>query len=178
VLAFWIPANARNPPKKSFEEHMPLSIPEPLKLEHDDLHQELVRATQAGGRVGEAAKAVAKVLHHHFLDEEEFALPPLGLLAQVARGEPVPDPDRAIALAQRLKRELPRMLSEHKAIVAALNELVAAARAEERPEFARFAEKLILHARTEEEVMYPAAILVGEWLQHAAGEQHALADIK
>jgi hypothetical protein len=114
------------------------------EIEHDDLHQELVRATQASGRVGEAAKAVAKVLHSHFVDEEEFALPPLGLLAQVARVEPVPDPDRSIALAQRLKRELPRMLSEHKTIVAALEELVAAARAEERPEFAHFAEKLIL----------------------------------
>ena len=154
---------------------MPLSIPEPLKAEHEDLHEELVRATQAGGRIAEAAKAVAKVLHHHFVDEEEFALPPLGLLSEIARGERVLDQERAVVLAQRLKRELPRMLAEHKAIVAALEELVAAARAEKRLEFARFAEKLILHACTEEEVLYPAAILVGEWLQRATGEQPALA---
>ena len=50
---------------------------------------------------------------------------------------------------------------------------MAAAQAENRPEFARFAEKLILHARTEEEVLYPAAILVGEWLQRTANEQPA-----
>jgi hypothetical protein len=30
---------------------------------------------------------------------------------------------------------------------------------------ARFAEKLMLHAKTEEEVLYPAAILVGEYLK-------------
>jgi hypothetical protein len=44
-------------------------------------------------------------------------------------------------------------------------------RPEQRPEFAHFAEKLILHARTEEEVLYPAAIRVGEWPQRATGEQ-------
>jgi hypothetical protein len=39
------------------------------------------QATRAGGRVGDAAKAVAKVLHEHFVKEEEFALPALGLLS-------------------------------------------------------------------------------------------------
>ena len=51
-------------------------IPESLKLEHEQLHADLVRATKAGGKTGEAAKAVAKVLHEHFIKEEEFALPP------------------------------------------------------------------------------------------------------
>jgi hypothetical protein len=41
--------------------------------------------------------------------------------------------------------------------VAAVQALIAAAQAESRPEFVRFAEKLMLHARTEEEVLYPAA---------------------
>ena len=62
-------------------------IPESLKLEHEELHADLVRATKAGGKTGEAAKAVAKVLHEHFVKEEEFALPPIGLLAALARGE-------------------------------------------------------------------------------------------
>ena len=66
---------------------MTFKIPSPLKLEHEELHGELVRATQAGGRVGEAAKEVARVLHDHFVKEEEFALPPIGLLSSLARGE-------------------------------------------------------------------------------------------
>jgi len=32
-------------------------------------------------------------------------------------------------------------------------------------EYVEFAENLKLHAKTEEEVMYPAAILVGEYLK-------------
>jgi hypothetical protein len=42
-------------------------IPRPLKLEHAELHAELVGATKSGGKTGEAAKAVAKVLHNHFV---------------------------------------------------------------------------------------------------------------
>jgi len=44
------------------------------------LHAELRNATQAGGAVGDAAKALARLMHPHFVKEDEFALPPLALL--------------------------------------------------------------------------------------------------
>ena len=140
-------------------------IPESLKLEHEELHAELARATKAGGKTGEAAKAVAGVLHNHFLKEEEFALPPIGLLAALARGEVDEEMRGVLVMTERLKAELPEMLREHQAVVAALEQLTAAAKKEKLPEHARFAEKLMLHAKTEEDVHYPAAILVGEYLK-------------
>jgi hemerythrin superfamily protein len=136
-----------------------------LKLEHEELHAELVRATQAGGRVGEAAKEVARVLHDHFVKEEEFALPPIGLLSSLARGEVDDNMKSVFGMTDRLKAELPKMLEEHKAVVAALEKLIVAAEAEKKPEHARFAKKLMLHAQTEEEVLYPAAVLIGEYLK-------------
>ena len=42
-------------------------IPQPLKLEQEELHAELVEVTKAGGKTAEAAQAVAKVLHNHFV---------------------------------------------------------------------------------------------------------------
>ena len=144
---------------------MSFTIPSPLKLEHEELHAELVTATKAGGKTGEAATAVAKVLHEHFVKEEEFALPPLGLLPTLARDELDEDAKSVLNMTGRLKSELSEMLEEHKVIVAALKNLIAAAEAEKKPEHARFAEKLMLHAQTEEEVLYPAAILVGEYLK-------------
>jgi hypothetical protein len=144
---------------------MAFKVPESLRLEHEELHAELVRATKAGGKVGDAAKAVAETLHQHFVKEEEFALPPIGLLSALAVGEADPDMKSVLPMTDRLKAELPEMLEEHKAVVAALEKLSAAAVAEQKPEYARFAEKLILHAKTEEEVLYPAAILVGEYLK-------------
>jgi hypothetical protein len=141
------------------------TIPSPLKLEHEELHAELVRATQAGGRVAEAAKGVARVLHDHFVKEEEFALPPIGLLSSLARGEVDDNMKSVFGMTDRLKAELPKMLEEHKAVVAALEKLIMAAEAEKKPEHARFAKKLMLHAQTEEEVLYPAAVLIGEYLK-------------
>ena len=147
------------------ERSMDITIPASLTSEHDELHRELAAATKAPGPVGEAARAVVKVLHPHFVDEEAFALPPLGLLAKLARGEQIREAASVIAMTDRLKAELPRMLAEHRAITAALRELESVARAAGDETRALLAEKVIAHARTEEEVMYPAAILVGEYLK-------------
>jgi hypothetical protein len=141
------------------------NTPQSLKTEHEELHAQLVKATQADGRTGEAARVVAKLLHAHFEKEEEYAQPPLGLLPRLADGKVTPEMEQVLALTEKLKADLPQMLQEHKAIVAALKALVDAAKQEGKPEHADFAEKLMLHAQTEEEVLYPAAILVGEYLK-------------
>jgi hypothetical protein len=144
---------------------MDFKIPESLKAEHEELHAELVKATRMVGKVGEAARAVAALLHPHFVKEEECALPPLGLLSALAEGKVTPEMRQVLALTDKLKAELRQMLAEHQAIVGALKKLVVAAEAEGKPEVARFAEKLMLHAQTEEEVLYPAAILIGEYVK-------------
>lgn len=97
---------------------MKFTIPQPLQHEHAALHEQLRLATQVDGEVGQAAKTLAQLMHPHFVKEDQFALPPLGLLAALARGE--------------------------------WSDIVT------------FAEALTEHARTEEEVMYPAAVLVGQ----------------
>ena len=148
---------------------VPIGIPDALRVEHAELHEALVEATRAPGRVGEAAREVARVLHPHFVREEEIALPPLGLLESLARGEATPEMADVLPLTDALKAELPEMLEEHRAIRAALEALAAAARAEDRPEQARLAEKIMLHAKTEEQVTYPAAILVGEFVRTRLG---------
>lgn len=144
---------------------MELKTPQSLKVEHDELHAQLARAREAGGAVGDAAKAVAEILHPHFIKEEEFALPPLGILPSVAAGKISPEMKAAAAMAERLKAEVGQMLQEHREIVGALDGLKQAAKSEGKDEFAHFADKLVLHAQTEEEVLYPASILVGEYLK-------------
>lgn len=152
------------------DKSMEFKIPKSLQAEHAELHEELAKAIAAGGKVSEAAKTVAALLHTHFEKEEEYALPPLGLLLELAQGRVTPEMRRAIVMADKLKADFPHMLQEHKDIVVALKNLIAAAKQENKPEHARFAEKLILHAQNEEEVLYPAAILVGEYLKLRLGE--------
>ncbi len=144
---------------------MKFMIPQPLKLEHEELHAELVRATKADGKTGAAARTVAKLLHPHFEKEEEYALPPLGLLFSLAEGKITPEMGDIFKMTDRLKAELPAMLKEHRIIVAALGRLTDAAKREKKLVYVRFAEKLALHAKAEEEVFYPASILIGEYLK-------------
>ena len=66
---------------------MKFQIPQPMKEEHDELHNNLKKAVMAGGKVGEAARGVAQALHAHFEREEQFALPPLGLLTALSEGK-------------------------------------------------------------------------------------------
>ena len=139
-----------------------IAIPAAMKAEHDAIHQRLVRATRAPGRTGEAARALAAVLHPHFVREEQIALPPLGLLAPLARGEFAPELTAVLPLTDSLRAELPRMLQEHKAIHAATAHLGEVARAESNAEAADLAATLAGHAEAEEELFYPAALLVGE----------------
>jgi hypothetical protein len=152
-------------PVQESDKTMRPPVPQSLKTEHEELHAQLARAVNSGGATSSAAEAVGRLLRPHFVKEEEYALPPLGLLRQLAEGKLSRDMKDVVVMTDKLKAELPRMLEEHKAVVAALEQLVEAARKEGKTEHIRFAEDLMLHARNEEEVLYPAAILVGEHLK-------------
>lgn len=146
-------------------------IPESMRIEHAEIHAELERATKLPGKVGDAARELAKILHPHFEREEQIALPPLALLAPLARGELTPEMREVLPMTDSLRAELPRMLEEHKAIRAATLRLGDAARAAGNHEVAELATKLGLHAQSEEEMFYPAAVLVGDLVRarlHAA----------
>src|SRR3990172_5441795 len=99
---------------------MEFKIPPSLKSEHEELHAELTHATTVGGKIGDAAKTVARLLHPHFTKEEEYALPPLGLLSVLAQGKIFPEMAAVLAMTDKLKTELPDMMQEHREIVAAL----------------------------------------------------------
>ena len=147
-----------------------IRIPEAMRVEHAEIHNELVRATKVPGRVGAAARELAAVLHPHFEREEQIALPPLGLLAPLARGEFTPEMRAVLPMTDSLRAELPRMLEEHKAILAATLKLGEGARAEGNADAARLVESLALHARSEEELFYPAAILVGDIVRNRTSQ--------
>ena len=68
-------------------------------------------------------------------------------------------------MTERLKADLPHMIEEHNGIVIALDNLIEVAKKESKEQIVQFAEKLKLHAKTEEQVLYPTAILIGEYLK-------------
>ena len=167
LIGLWL---AAAPALAAEEKHMNL-IPKGIRAEHEEIHSALVAATKEPGQVGAAARELADVLHPHFVREEEIALPPLGLLEPLAKGEPVSaeTAKEVLAMTDALRAELPKMLEEHKRIREAVEKLAAVARQNKAANAERLADALAAHAGNEEEVLYPAAILVGDVLRTRQG---------
>ncbi|MGZ5259253.1 MAG: hemerythrin domain-containing protein [Burkholderiales bacterium] len=140
-------------------------LPGSLKAEHEELNAQLEKAVGESGPIGTAAREVARLLYPHFQKEEQFAIPPLALLPKLAWGTVTDEMASVLPITRRLKAELPLMLIEHKEITAASEKLRKAAQECGKSEYERYAVALLLHAREEEEVLYPAAVLVGEYLE-------------
>lgn len=147
--------------------HPGLATPQVIVIEHEHLHHQLDAAIASGGKTGERAREVAEVLASHFEQEEAYAMPPLGLLEPLAWNKPVDGATaaEAIKMADHLRDEYDNMLHEHEMLTAALHRLASAARQENKPQHAEFAEALIMHAQHEEQVLYPATLMIGEYLK-------------
>lgn len=170
------PADATAPPPHTALQIAPshehrARIPDSVRSEHERIHDALVSATNAPGRVGEAARELARVLHPHFEREEQIALPPLGLLAPLAAGEFSPAMQSVLPMTDALSKELDQMLREHVTISAATQRLQLLAAEDGNQEVEGLAGELLAHAKSEEEVFYPAAILVGEVVRARASIQ-------
>ena len=135
-----------------------------MEEEHEELHQELRKITKMRGKIGGAAVRVAEVLHPHFERENELALPVIGVARELVEGKSSPDFPKALELADKFKAEYQRMLQEHVEIIRALDELEKAARRAKKQAVIRFTRKLKAHARTEEDLTYPAVLMVGKFL--------------
>ena len=145
--------------------------PKSLHEEHQGLLQYATRLAREGG---EPAQRLLRVLETHMQKEENFAAPPLGLLPRLARGDVGPGMAESLAHSDWLRRNLAVMHAEHQMIAGALEELLRAAGPVAPPEMVSFAETLLNHARFEEEVLYPAAIVAGEYLKLRLAEQKAI----
>lgn len=141
-----------------------IATPQSIAAEHRELHDVLERASGEAGALGAAARELESTLAPHFRREEEIATPPLGLLPALATADVTVEMRSVLPLTQALERELPQMLAEHKAIGAAAAKLRSAAEAAGRAEYVRFSDQLAAHARQEEEILYPAAVLVGRYV--------------
>jgi iron-sulfur cluster repair protein YtfE (RIC family) len=148
---------------------MSLQVPVSLKSAHEGLHAGLKRAMREPGRSGDAARRLMQVLDGHMMREEKFALRPLGLLKALARGETPAELADAAQLVQDFKAEMPQMIEEHRQIAELLRVLAREAETEGKHEYLELAEDLIQHAHLEEDVLYPAAMLVGKYAAFVRG---------
>lgn len=141
-----------------------LQTPGPLRDEHQTFRDELLNAIRTSGELGKIAEQIDKILNPHFKIEEEFAFPPLNLMTPLSRDEIDPNMKDALGIIERLKDEIPKLTNDHLIIIQKLKDFDDSLKAEKKIEFAQLSQKLIHHARAEEGILYPAAILIGKYL--------------
>jgi hypothetical protein len=143
--------------------------PDALRLGHDEVRAELVRATTTPGRIGQAAERLADLCLPHFEREEELVFPVFGLLRELALGEVRPEMAEVLPLVSAFRAWHDSLGKQHGSIASAIHELLLAAHKESHREFAEFAYNLRVHERMEDEVIFPMVPLIGKYVKERLG---------
>lgn len=140
-------------------------IPKAILHGHENLIIELKNIISFGGEIGEKAKILADEMAPHFKKEEQYALPPLGLLLALSEGQWEINHEEAIKMADNLHIKLAEMTKDHANISKIMNELKLVAEEENNTTVKLFIKNLAIHIELEDEVLYPATILIGNYLK-------------
>jgi len=140
--------------------------PSSLEAEHKEVHGKLEKIVSSSGDTANVAKKVQSIMQPHFEKEEQLSISVLGALQPYVNGTLTEETrNQAIQISQQFKHEYPTMLEEHKQIVVALDNLENTAMNENRQDVISFIADLKSHAMNEEQITYPATIVIGELLE-------------
>lgn len=139
-----------------------LKIPDSMVEEHQEIFSRLAKVASQGDETGRAVGRLLSVLHPHFEIEDELAMPLLGALLPLSTGQSGIDLIKVIDLGEELQQKLPSMRSEHKKIGALIRMARKQATIAKDAKAISILKVLEHHAKIEEEVLYPAAIVAGK----------------
>lgn len=148
---------------------MQLETPISLQLDHEVLLSKLNEIASTESNVALNAKNVADVFRAHFRREEKTVLPQLSLLMTIVEGQWSIDTKEALLKNNILIKEFQELKGEHQKIHKAAEEMVKVSLKENNKEAKKIAEEIILHIQIEEEVSYPAILLINKYLNNLNG---------
>lgn len=140
-------------------------VPSSIIETHASLLKQVHQMTFYKDSSSHVAIKLESFMQHHFKDEENFIFPLLGLLPLLAKEQLPEQNDDIIRLSENVKSELSHMSAEHQLINAYINELKQASTIENLPEISAFENEVLKHAKSEEEILFPASILIGDYLK-------------
>ena len=157
-----------------------LVTPPSLKEEHEEIMGSLNEFSRLQDKTGKSITELLDSLEPHFEKEERLAMPVLGTLSELASGDKITTDLRAIAESQdALRLEYDVMFEEHTELKRFIQNARGFAKQENHEDVVDLLDALSHHARVEEEVLYPAALLAGtlaKCLLHS-GEERQIREI-
>lgn len=145
------------------------NAPQALRLAHDELRAELVRAALEPGAVGMAARNAARLCLPHYEHEELDIFPALGVLSDLAHGALRPDMAAVMPLVRRFSAWYAQVGKERQVMLDAIGALQQAAIEEDDHRAADLAYNMTIHERIDEEVLFPVVCLIGQYLTERLG---------
>lgn len=155
--------------KAEYQSQGRSGIPEALRVEHAQIRSVLAGLVADPGPIGAAALHLARLCLPHFEQEESLVFPVFGLLRELATGEVRAEMADLLPLVSEFQAR--HMGREHQMIAASIQALQQAARAEACAQVIEFVDRLQVHERIEDELIYPSVVLVGKYLRAALGRQ-------
>lgn len=140
-------------------------VPAILLDEHERLLSTIDSLALLKDSTGASAVKLQEVMRHHFSEEEDYVLPALGLLPALATGNIPPGSEQILQLTEKLKEQYSHLLAEHQVITVFLEELLQIAKREGHTGLGAFQKALQAHAAAEQEIYFPAAMLIGEYMK-------------
>ncbi|HZW55733.1 MAG TPA: hemerythrin domain-containing protein [Nitrososphaerales archaeon] len=138
-----------------------LKSPSSLDEEHEEIMGALRSYSQFHDMTGKAVGKLLQVLEPHFEKENQYVMPVLGSLTTLVTDEKHANL-REIADSQAaILQEYDSMFKEHEEIRKLVSEAKNVSLQEKHQDVADLLDGLAHHARVEEEVLYPAALLAG-----------------
>jgi hemerythrin len=137
-----------------------LKTPDSMTEEHHELFRKLRELAAGDDQVAGEVRELLKVLEPHFEKEEKLAMPLLGVLKPLSKGEAIKDRSKFTSLHERFLSEYPRMLEEHKRIKRLIEKVRTITKKTNEQRALEVMDELEHHAALEEEVLYPVAVLV------------------
>ncbi|MEP6262549.1 MAG: hemerythrin domain-containing protein [Gillisia sp.] len=142
-----------------------IETPAVILQEHHYFLEKLEQATFYGDSTGYYARELYEVMEFHFKEEEDYVLPPLGILPIIAGGEFPKNAGEIILLTEKSARNSAVILAEHQMITHFLGQMMLAAVREGHEELSGFDEALHKHSALEEEVLFPMVVVIGDYLK-------------
>jgi iron-sulfur cluster repair protein YtfE (RIC family) len=140
---------------------------EPLALAqaHLELTDQLGYAVSLKSPTGEIARQLEATLKNHLRREDEMITPLLATFPNLAAGRLPVDAASLIELFERAEKNYESLLGEHAEITRIVERLRPTAESDREEEVVRFCDELLAHARLEEQVLYPAAVVAGRFMK-------------
>ncbi len=138
-----------------------LVSPKSLDEEHEELIHSLRSCATYKNGVGRAVSDLLEVLEPHFEKEQKLVMPLLGSISDLVSGEKISNLKEIAEEQAPLVQEYQKMFEEHGRVRDLILKAKKAARDEGNQEVIELLNGLAHHARIEEEVLYPSALLAG-----------------